>query len=429
LGFAFGLPFTGIHKPLQLSQLIQKQRFIQPVPSTVAPSHPSPLASLWRPMCKVLRQLVKSALLGGGAGYNMTVIAKTIPPTQSLELPPDDVYFGPSEGMRAVRQRVERAAALNVPILILGESGTGKEVLARFIHERSPWREGPFVKVNCPAIPGTLLESELFGFQRGAFTGAHAAKPGRMELANGGTLFLDEIAELESSLQAKLLHVLQDGHFTRIGDHEEKRMDARVICATNRALQEAIENGGFRSDLFYRINVITISLPPLRDRRDDIPQLTEYLRITFNRRFKRDSGPVSREAIQLLQQRDWPGNIRELENCMARYVILGSEEAFYFERAEKKPLNFTYEMTPEGTIPLKRIAQQVTRRMENDLILKVLQANHWNRRRAAEILKISYRALLYKVRQAGLPAKRPPRKVAAPVASAPMAAVSAPPAD
>jgi two-component system, NtrC family, response regulator AtoC len=313
--------------------------------------------------------------------------------------------------MRAVRQRVDRAAALNVPILILGESGTGKEVLARFIHERSPWREGPFVKVNCPAIPGTLLESELFGFQRGAFTGANMAKPGRMELAQGGTLFLDEIAELDSGLQAKLLHVLQDGHFTRIGDHEERRMDARVICATNRALQQEIESGGFRSDLFYRINVITISLPPLRERREDIPQVAEYLRITFNRRFKREASPISGEVVQQLQQRDWPGNIRELENCMARYVILGTEEAFYSERVEKKPLNFTYEVTPEGNIPLKRIAQQVTRRMENDLILKVLQANHWNRRKAAEVLKISYRALLYKVRQAGLPAKRPARKL------------------
>jgi two-component system, NtrC family, response regulator AtoC len=348
--------------------------------------------------------------------------AQTVP-LQSTELPPEEVFFGPSHAMRAVRQRMDRAAGLNVPILILGESGTGKEVLARFIHDRSPWNSGPFVKVNCPAIPGTLLESELFGFQKGAFTGANAPKPGRMELAQGGTIFLDEIAELDGGLQAKLLHVLQDGHFTRIGDHEEKRMDARVICATNRQLQAEIENGGFRSDLFYRINVISISLPSLRERREDIPQLVEYLRQAFNRRFQKDSPPVSSELVRLLQQRDWPGNVRELENCMARYVILGSEEAFYGERAERKPFSFDYEMTPEGTIPLKRIAQQVTRRMENDLILKVLQANHWNRRKAAEVLKISYRALLYKVRQAGLPAKRPQRKIPA-VAEMPAAAPS-----
>jgi two-component system response regulator AtoC len=329
-----------------------------------------------------------------------------------IELPPEHIYFGPSETMQAVRQKVLRAAGLNVPVLVLGESGTGKEVLARFIHERSPWREGPFVKVNCPAIPGTLLESELFGFQKGSFTGAHASKPGRIELAQGGTLFLDEIAELDASLQAKLLHVLQDGHFTSIGDHEEKRVDARVICATNRKLRREIETGGFRADLFYRINVISITLPPLRERRDDIPYLVEYLRQQFNRRYQRDARPVSREVLQLLQQRTWPGNVRELENCLARYVILGSEEAFHLERTEdeKKPFHFSYEVSEDGKIPLKRFAQQVTRRMERDLILKVLQDNHWNRRKSAEVLKISYRALLYKVRQAGLPAKRLQRK-------------------
>src|ERR1700736_761140 len=240
------------------------------------------------------------------------------PQKHQAELPPDHIYFGPSEAMQSIRLRVDRAAGLNVPTLFLGESGTGKEVLAHVIHSRSPWRGGPFIKVNCPAIPGTLLESELFGFQKGSFTGAHASKPGRIELAQGGTLFLDEIAELDASLQAKLLHVLQDGHFTSIGDHEEKRVDARVICATNRKLRREIETGGFRADLFYRINVISITLPPLRDRRDDIPYLVEYLRQQFNRRDQRDARPVSREVLQLLQQRTWPGNVRELENCLAR---------------------------------------------------------------------------------------------------------------
>jgi len=334
-------------------------------------------------------------------------------PIQSTEVPPEEVYFGPSPAMQVVRQRVDRAAALNVPILILGESGTGKEVLARFIHERSPWRHGPFVKVNCPAIPGTLLESELFGYQKGAFTGAIANKPGRIEMAQSGTLFLDEIAELDASLQAKLLHVLQDGHFMSIGDHEEKKLDARVICATNRALKQEIENGGFRADLFYRINVISVTLPALRDRRDDIPYLVEYLRARFNRRFQREAPALSRETLLLLQQREWPGNIRELENSLARYVVLGSEDAFYVEpqNEEKKLLNVAYEVNEDGNIPLKRISQQLTRRMEHDLILRVLQANHWNRRKAAEVLKISYRALLYKVRQAGLPPKRIQRSV------------------
>src|SRR5277367_1092049 len=215
-----------------------------------------------------------------------------------VELPPEHVYFGPSETMQAIRQKIDRAAGLNVPVLVLGESGTGKEVLARFIHNRSPWRDGPFIKVNCPAIPGTLLESELFGFEKGAFTGAHASKPGRMELAQGGSLFMDEIAELDASLQAKLLHVLQDGFFTRIGDHEERSLEARVICATNRKLHHEIQAGGFRADLFYRINVISITLPPLRERRDDIPYLAEYLREQFNRRFKKEAGPLSTDIIQ-----------------------------------------------------------------------------------------------------------------------------------
>ena len=345
----------------------------------------------------------------------MASVAEARIPTQShtVDLPPDHVYFGPSETMQAVRRKVERASGLNVPILILGESGTGKEILARFVHQRSPWREGPFVKVNCPAIPGTLIESELFGFEKGAFTGAHAAKPGRIEMALGGTLFLEEIAEIDSSLQAKLLHVLQDGHFTRIGDHEEKRMDARVICATNRLLQKEISTGAFRADLFYRINVITITLPPLRERRDDIPYLAEYLRQQFNQRFHREAPQLSRDAVQALQRRDWPGNIRELENCVARFVILGTEESFHSELVQsdsKAPLHISYEVNEEGNIPLKRIAQQVTRRMEHDVILKVLQANQWNRRKAAEVLKISYRALLYKIRDAGLPSNRAARR-------------------
>ena len=327
-------------------------------------------------------------------------------PAQGATLPPDDVYFGPSEAMEAVRRKIDRAAGLDVPILLLGESGTGKEVLARYTHAHSPWNGGPFVKVNCAAIPGTLLESELFGFEKGAFTGAHATKPGRMELAQGGTLFLDEIADIDASLQAKLLHVLQDGYFTRIGDHEEKRLDARIICATNRQLRHEIETGAFRSDLFYRINVISVVLPPLRERRDDIPYLAEYLRAQFNQRFHRDAPPLSSESVHLLQEREWPGNVRELENCIARYVVLGSEEAFYSERAERERGRVPYETTADGKIPLKRIAQNATRQMERDLIVKVLQANHWNRRRAAEVLKISYRTLLYKVRQAGIPAKR-----------------------
>jgi two-component system, NtrC family, response regulator AtoC len=352
---------------------------------------------------------------------------KPLSTVHPADLPSEEIFFGPSEAMNAIRQKVQRAAVLNVPILILGESGVGKEVLARFVHSRSPWQEGPFVKVNCPAIPGTLLESELFGFEKGAFTGAIAAKPGRIELAANGTLFLDEVADLEANLQAKLLHVLQDGAFTRIGGHEELKMNARVICATNRPLQEEIGTGAFRSDLFYRINVITITLPPLRERRADIPVLVEYLRGKFNTRFQREAASVSRETMLYLEQRDWPGNVRELENCVQRYVILGTEDAFYGDRAERKQVHYTFDGSEGGNIPLKRISREVTRRMEKDLILKVLQANHWNRRKTAEALKISYRALLYKVRQAGLPAKRARTKLEPKDAAAPEPLL--PPAD
>ena len=329
---------------------------------------------------------------------------------RAVDCPPEGVVFGCSEAMRVVRQKVEKVAGTNVPVLIQGESGTGKEVLARLIHRLSACVSGPFVKVNCAAIPGTLLESELFGFQKGSFTGAYASKPGRVELAHRGTLFLDEIAELEPGLQAKLLQLLQDGQFCRIGDQEDKRVEARVLCATNRQLEKEIANGSFRQDLFYRINVISIYLPPLRERLDDIPVLVEYFLGYYNQRFQRHAPPFSREVLEMFQHKDWPGNIRELENSVARYVILGSEEAFCNELMEKRPAQISYEVTEDGSIPLKRIAKQAIREMERTLILRVLQANHWNRRKTAEVLKISYRALLYKIRQAGLPPKRVRRK-------------------
>src|ERR1039458_648619 len=192
------------------------------------------------------------------------------------EMPPDAIVFGRTEGMQAVRDRLTKLASANVPVLIQGESGTGKDIIARMIHAASPWRTGPWVKVNCPAIPGTLLESELFGYEKGAFTGAYGMKPGRVEMAHRGTLFLDEIAELDMSLQSKLLQLLQDGQFCRIGAQEDKKVEVRVVCATNRNLEQEIENGTFRSDLFYRIAAMTIHLPALRERTVDIPLLCEY---------------------------------------------------------------------------------------------------------------------------------------------------------
>ncbi|MGH9828654.1 MAG: sigma 54-interacting transcriptional regulator, partial [Blastocatellia bacterium] len=210
----------------------------------------------------------------------------------NLSVPPDEVVFGRSEVMRVVRQKLDKVAGANIPVLIEGESGTGKEIIAKLIHTRSPWETGPFVKVNCPAIPGTLVESELFGYEKGAFTGANGTKPGRVESAQNGTLFLDEIAELDMGLQAKLLQLLQDGQFCPIGAQEDKRVDVRVVCATNRNLEEEIEQGSFRQDLYYRINVVNIHVPSLRERLVDIPVICDFLRQVYSEKFNRVTRPL-----------------------------------------------------------------------------------------------------------------------------------------
>src|SRR5580700_7217473 len=237
------------------------------------------------------------------------------------EMPPATIVFGRTDAMRALRERLAKLASANVPVLIQGESGTGKDIIARMIHAASPWKTGPWVKVNCPAIPGTLLESELFGYEKGAFTGAVGTKPGRVEMAHRGTLFLDEISELDMSLQSKLLQLLQDGQFCRIGAQEDKKVEVRVVCATNRHLESEIESGGFRQDLYYRINVVNIRMPALRERRSDIPDLCAYFLEYYNRKFNCRARPLSGEVLAVLQKYHWPGNIRELENLIKRYVI------------------------------------------------------------------------------------------------------------
>ena len=318
-------------------------------------------------------------------------------------LPPDSVVFGHSLAMSIVRHKVRKVAGTNVPVLIQGESGTGKEILARLLHVQSPWSDGPLVKVSCPAIPSTLLESELFGYEKGAFTGAYGTKPGRVEMANRGTLFLDEIAELDMGLQAKLLQLLQDGQFCRIGAQEDKRVEVRVVCATNRRLQKEIEAGSFRSDLFYRINVVDMRLPPLRERREDIPDLVEYFLKAHGAMFKCTPRPVPSRLMLILQAFDWPGNIRQLENLIKRYVILGTEEALTSDLTCSPPTTIFEPPIPiEGPVSLKKISQQAVLEVERRVILQALQANRWNRKRAAQALDISYRALLYKIRAAGL---------------------------
>jgi len=318
-------------------------------------------------------------------------------------LPPEEVIFGQSEAMRAIRQRVEKLAGANIPVLIQGESGTGKELIARMIHLHSPWASGPLVKVNCPAIPGTLLESELFGYEKGAFTGANGSKPGRVEMAHRGTLFLDEISELEPGLQAKLLQLLQDGQFCRIGAQEDKKVEVRVVCATNRELEHEIETGTFRADLFYRINVVNIRLPRLRDRSHDIPALVAYFLGYYNEKYNCRAAMPSTHAMALLERYHWPGNVRELENLIKRYVILGAEETITSELLAHREEHFDPEIpTTDAPIALKKVTRQAVRELERRIIFKVLQANNWNRKKAARSLNISYRALLYKIREAGL---------------------------
>ena len=330
---------------------------------------------------------------------------------QSLgEIPPEAVVFGHSDAMLSVRERLDKVAGANVPVLINGESGTGKDIIARMIHARSPWRVGPFVKVNCPAIPGTLLESELFGYEKGAFTGAYGTKPGRVELAHRGTLFLDEISELDLGLQSKLLQLLQDGQFCRIGAQEDKKVEVRVVCATNRKLEEEIENGTFRQDLFYRINVVNLHLPPLRERRGDIDGLVNYFLDHYNRKYNCRARALSPELMGVLQKYHWPGNIRELENLVKRYVILGNEEAISSDLATHDQEYFNPDISVDGPISLKKLTRQAVRELERKVILKVLQAHHWNRKQAAKALSISYRALLYKIRDAGLPSNRSVRR-------------------
>jgi two-component system, NtrC family, response regulator AtoC len=324
-------------------------------------------------------------------------------PSLSAELPPDDVIFGSSSAGEAVRLSAEMAATTDVPVLLQGESGTGKEILAQYIHCRSSRGHGAFVKVNCPAIPGMLLESELFGYQKGAFTGAYSSKPGRVELAHRGTLFLDEIAELDSGLQAKLLQLLQDGRFCRIGGQEEKRFDVRILCATNRQLDKEIKAGSFRQDLFYRINVLTIELPSLQQRSSDIPVLVNFLLERHGKILNRPVKPMSDRSLRFLQKYDWPGNIRELETVIKRYVLSGSEAAISKSLANGHRNELVPEIPLGGQINLKDVTRQAVRQLEGKLILKVLEVHRWNRRATARALNISYAALLYKMREAGVP--------------------------
>ena len=327
--------------------------------------------------------------------------------SRTSALVPEDALFGQSRAMAEVKARAMRICRTNVPILVCGEGGTGKEALARWVHANSEYGTGEFVKVNCAAIPGTLLESELFGYEKGAFTGANNVKPGRVEMAHRGTLFLDEIADLDLNLQSKLLHFLQDGTFSRIGDHSERKVDARLICATNKDLDQETRAGRFRQDLYYRIHVFRLKLPALRERREDIPVLAEYFRKQYEKQFEMKAESFPHEMLEYLKNLAWAGNIRELSNGVARYVLLGPEAAIYQEPPTRRSRNgLAHGVNGNGQVTLKRMSKDAIKEIEKNVILETLRANQWNRRKTAQALKISYRALIYKIREAGLVSRR-----------------------
>ena len=317
------------------------------------------------------------------------------------QLPPLLVIFGKNDAMRNLAERLPRIAESPIPVLILGESGTGKEVVARLIHASSNRRTAPFVKLCCPAIPVHLLESELFGYEKGAFTGAYSTKRGRVEQADHGTLFLDEIGDLDASLQAKLLQLLQDGRFSRIGGQGERKVDIRLLSATNQDLQANSETGHFRADLFFRINAFTVELPPLRQRLGDLPLLIDYFLERYARKFGQKIRPLSRDAVRIMENYNWPGNIRELENVIRTYVIMGTEEAIEAELLSLSDHRVNTEIQLDPGVSLKVITKNAVQNLERQIILRTLRNNDWNRKSTAKCLKISYRSLLYKMRDAG----------------------------
>jgi len=317
---------------------------------------------------------------------------------------------------------IEQVADTTATVLVRGESGTGKEVVARMVHSESSRTDKPFVKVNCAAIPHELLESELFGYEPGAFTGATRQKLGKFEQANGGTIFLDEISEMHPALQAKLLHVLQDHEFSRLGGKRDIQVDVRVLAATNKPLERAVEEGVFREDLFYRLNVVTIHIPPLRERREEIPVFLEYFLEKYSQHYGKRPPMFSDYAVTRMMEYAWPGNIRELENLVKRYVIVGNEAQIIRELSTHKPIVASQEapaanatvaaaVAPATQQPsaggngadlempsLLEIGRRAAMQAERQAIERVLAQTRWNRRQAAKILRISYKALLNKLK-------------------------------
>jgi len=315
-----------------------------------------------------------------------------------------EILIGDTESMTKIKNVVEQIAPSDLTVLIRGESGTGKEIIARMIHNMSPRKNEPFVKVNCAAIPRELLEAELFGYERGAFTGANKTKPGRFEVANKGTMFMDEIGEMPIELQTKLLQVLEQQEFVRVGGINNIHVDVRIVCATNRNLEQALEQKTMRDDLYYRLNEVTINLPPLREKRDDITLLVEHFHRKYSLLYDKEQKNIHSENIKQLQSYYWPGNVRQLENLIKQIVVRGDENIIYetlkgpipAPSSEQVTLPISYD---DGDYNLKKKVNKVVSEIEKNLISRVLVQTNWNRRKAAILLDISYRSLLYKIKE------------------------------
>jgi DNA-binding NtrC family response regulator len=314
----------------------------------------------------------------------------------------NDVFFvAVSPAMRKIRSQAKLVANVDIPVLMLGESGTGKEVVSRLIHKYSPRAHRTFLKVNCAAVPGDLLESELFGYEPGAFTGATHSKPGKFELCNKGTILLDEIGEMPPMLQAKLLHVLQDQQFSRLGSRNMIKVDVRILAATNIDIPRAIADKKLREDLYYRLNGFTITLPPLRERREEIGILLRHFVSQIAESYGRQSMTISPKLLEACERYHWPGNLRELGNFVKRFLILGDEEMAIQELQVGVGTAMGSTALPSAANEggLKGLVRGVKDEAEIEAITKALEQTNWNRKKAATLLKISYKALLYKIRQ------------------------------
>src|SRR6266850_764738 len=332
----------------------------------------------------------------------------------------DDVYFvAASPAMRKIRSQAALVANVDIPVLLLGESGTGKEVVARLIHKLSPRAHRTFLKVNCAAVPADLLESELFGYEAGAFTGATHPKPGKFELCNKGTILLDEIGEMPPSLQAKLLHVLQDQQFSRLGNRSVIKVDVPILAATNINIPEALANKRLREDLYYRLNAFTLQLPPLRERKEEIPILLKHFMSRLSESYARAPLTMSAGLMQACLDYGWPGNLRELSNFIKRFLILGDEKLAVNELQPKNDGHGTHfdagsrNAAENNGGGLKSLARNAKDEAEAEAISRALEETNWNRKQAAALLKISYKALLYKIRQYGIAQSRSTHRLSA----------------